>query len=387
MGEKRAGFVSRRRDEIVDVLLATAVLAYTIPHMLLRPHAWFPVSLWLSVPATVVAALTLLVRRRTAWPSLAASVVCAAFTGQGVALAAAAYSMAAAKTVRAWRATAGGLAAVYLLADYLAPESPRMAFLSAFHAVAFVYLPAMIGNWERAYRAMVDDLRESMWLREEHAASRERRRIAGELHDTVTHAVTVMVLNAGIIQDNDDLGEIRKLAKNVEDKGVRALAELRELLTVLRRADMPASAAGLEAIPPLVAEGNVTGLRVALHLDVPPGLLNRQAEHACFRVVQEGLNNVRKHAPGARVQVDCEACGDVVNVSVVNGPGGEGHDPSPAEHPVRSGYGLVGLKERVNLVGGWIMSGPTPEGGFALTARVPCHPPDASPRPPAVSGR
>ncbi|GAA4588767.1 histidine kinase [Planotetraspora phitsanulokensis] len=387
MGEKRAGFVSRHRDEIVDVLLATAVIAYTVPQTLLRPDAWFPVPLWLSIPSAVVAALTLLVRRRTAWPSLAASIVCAAFTGQGVALAAAAYSMAAANTVRAWRATAGGLAVVFLLADYLAPEGHRMAFLSAFRAVAFVYLPAMIGNWEWAYRMMVKDLRESMWLREEHAASRERRRIAGELHDTVTHAVTVMVLNAGIIQDNEDPGEIRKLAKNVEDKGVRALAELRELLTVLRRADMPASAAGLEAIPALVAEGNVTGLQITLHLDVPPGLLERQAEHACFRVVQEGLNNVRKHAPGARVQVDCEACGDVVNVSVVNGPGAD-HDGHPSvEHPGRSGYGLVGLKERVNLVGGWIMSGPTPEGGFALTARVPCVPPDAASRPSAVSAR
>jgi signal transduction histidine kinase len=386
MGEKRAGFVSRRRDEIVDMLLATAVLAYTVPQTLLRPHAWFPVPHWLSILSAVVAALTLLVRRRTAWPSVAASVVCAALTGQGVALAAAAYSMAAENTVRGWRVVAGGLAVVYLLVDYIAPQSHRLAFMSAFRAVTFVYLPAMIGNWERSYRTMVKDLRETMWLREEHAASRERRRIAGELHDTVTHAVTVMVLNAGIIQDNEDPGEIRKLARNIEDKGMRALTELRELLTVLRRADVPASAAGLDAIPPLVAEGNATGLQVTLHLDVPEGSLDRQAEHACFRVVQEGLNNVRKHAPGAPVRVDCDACGDVVNVSVVNGPG-DRYESFPAGHPVRSGFGLLGLKERVNLVGGWIMSGPTPEGGFALTARIPCLPPDAAPRPPGVSGR
>jgi signal transduction histidine kinase len=386
MGEKRAGFVSRRRDEIVDALLATAVLAYTIPQTLLRPSAWFPVPHWLSILSVVVAALSLLVRRRTAWPSVVASVACAALTGQGVALAAAAYSMAAENTVRGWRVVAGGLAIVYLLADYLAPQSGRLAFMSAFRAAAFVYLPAMIGNWERSYRTMVGDLRESMWLREEHAASRERRRIAGELHDTVTHAVTVMVLNAGIIQDNEDPGEIRKLARNIEDKGMRALTELRELLTVLRRADVPASAAGLEAIPPLVAEGNATGLQVTLHLDVPGGLLGRQAEHACFRVVQEGLNNVRKHAPGAPVQVDCEAYGDVVSVSVVNGPG-DPHESFPADHLARSGFGLIGLKERVNLVGGWIMSGPTADGGFALTARIPCLPPAAAPRPPAVSGR
>ncbi|GII57403.1 hypothetical protein Pth03_57920 [Planotetraspora thailandica] len=378
MGEMRAGFASRRRGRIVDALLALAVVAYTIPHTLLRPYHWFPVPPWLAVVSAVVAALTLLVRRRAVWPSIVGAIACAALTGQGAALAAAAYSMTAVGGVARWRPVAAGLAAVFAATDYLGAGPDGMFFMSAFHALVFVFLPAMIGQGERRFRGLVHELNDTMWLREEQAASRERRRIAGELHDTVTHAVTVMVLNAGIIQDNEDPGEIRKLARGIEDKGVRALTELRELLTVLRRSDLPASAEGLDAIAKLVAEGNATGLRISLDLDVPPGTLTRQAEHACFRVVQEGLNNVRKHAPGAQVRVVCEVYDDVVSVSVVNGPW-EGRPRRRHDVLLQSGFGLVGLKERVNLVGGWLTSGPTPEGGFALTARIPRHLPDGAP--------
>jgi signal transduction histidine kinase len=141
---------------------------------------------------------------------------------------------------------------------------------------------------------------------------------------------------------------------------------------VLHRADVPASAMGLGALPQLVAEGNATGLRISLHLDVRERTLTRQAEHACYRVVQEGLNNVRKHAPDSEVTVECVTRGGEVCVSVTNTSEGR-RMSTPAGPRVGAGYGLVGLKERVDLVGGALSSGPTADGGFALVVRIPCR--------------
>ena len=378
MGEKRAGFAARR-DVATDVLLAVAVLAFTVPAMCFSRSfpalSFLVVPWWAQIAAAGAAAASMTVRRRTAWPMIAATLACALLAGQTMPLMLAAYSMTAQRRVRRWPWVAAVLAGVYALADYASPYTDQLAVAAPVRAVTLIFLPALVGTWVWRYRSMIRELRAGVRVREERAAAQERRRIAGELHDTVTHAVTVMVLNAGLIQDADELCEIRKLARNIEDKGVRALTELRELLTALRRKDLPPSAESVEGIPRLVEESKATGLRVALHYDVPEETMSRQAGHACYRVVQEGLNNVRKHAPGADVQVVCEAHGEVLNVSVVNSGKSRG---VPVRVPAHEGggYGLPGLRERVTLVGGRLTYGPTAEGGFALTARIPLHPAD-----------
>lgn len=379
MGEKWAGLVARRRGVAADVLLALAVLAFTVPAVLFG-HS-FPAFAWLAVPwwgrlaAACAAAASMAVRRRTAWPMLVTTAACALLTGQTMPLPLAVYSMTSQNRVRQWPYVAVALTVVYAAADYANPVPDTMPYAIAVRALTLVWLPAVVGTWVWRYRCMIRELRAGVRVREERAAAQERRRIAGELHDTVTHAVTVMVLNAGLIQDADDLGEIRKLAGNIEDKGVRALTELRELLTALRRKDLPPSAESVEGIPRLVEENTATGLRVTLHYDVPEETLPRQAGHACYRVVQEGLNNVRKHAPGADVQVVCEAHGEMVNVSVVNS-GKSRMAPVRVPAPQGGGYGLTGLRERIALVGGSLTYGPTAEGGFSLSARIPFHPPE-----------
>ncbi|GII56806.1 two-component sensor histidine kinase [Planotetraspora thailandica] len=329
--------------------------------------SWLTAPRWFAVLSAVAASAAMLWRRRTAWPAVATALICLAVTGQFLPLTVAAYSMTAHRTVGCWRPVAGGMALGYLVMSGLSHPLGHLLWVDAVRAVALVYLPAVIGGWVRGYRAMIED----QWLREERAASRERRRLAGELHDTVTHAVTVMVLNAGVIQDNEDSGEIRKLARGIEDKGVRALAEMRELLTTLRRGEVPASALGVDGIPQLVEEGIATGLRISLSLDVADRGLPRQAAHACYRIVQEGLNNVRKHAPGSMVRVACETRGEVTSVSVVNDAADEEPRPRTTLNLGESGYGLEGLRERVTLVGGRLAWNRTEEGGFALTAHIP----------------
>ncbi|GAA4594713.1 histidine kinase [Planotetraspora phitsanulokensis] len=363
------GFADRHREGLVDVALAAAVLVCSLPPALLgigAPASWVSAPRWFAVLTAVVASLSMLVRRRMAWPPLVAAVICLAATGEFLPLTVAAYSMTAHATVRRWERVAGAAAVAYLAISVLARAPLHLLWADAIRAVALVYLPAMIGTWVRGYRTMQAEL----WLREERAASDERRRLAGELHDTVTHAVTVMVLHAGVIRDTEDRTEVRSLARIIEDKGVRALSELRELLTVVRRGDIPAAAKGVDSIPQLVDECVATGLRVDLRLDT--GTLSREAGHACYRIVQEGLNNVRKHAPGSEVRVVCETAGDVTRVSVINGETGDG--PSPAGMILEyagPGYGLEGLKERVALMGGLLAWAPTEEGGFVLTARIP----------------
>ncbi|TLP63993.1 sensor histidine kinase [Microbispora triticiradicis] len=383
MGENLAGLVARRRDALGDVLLALAVLAFAVPAILTgRSFSLMPVPEAVRLAVTSAAAAAVLARRRTPWPLVTGTSACALFAGQLVPLTLAAYALTAERGGRHRLGAVAALAGVYVVVDRVNPYSDHAPLLAVVWAVALVCLPALAGHWVSRYRAMIRELRESARAGEEQAAALERRRIAWELHDTVTHAVTVMVLNAGLIQDADDPGEIRKLAGSIEDKGVRALTELRELLTALRSSDLPPSAESVEGIPRLVEEGRVTGLRVALHYEVPEEALSRQAGHTCYRVVQEGLNNVRKHAPGADVQVVCEARGDTLNVSVVNSGGavaaGGGDRAAPARAPAHegSGYGLTGLSERVAQQGGRLTYGPTAEGGFALNASIPYRPPE-----------
>ncbi|WP_405141911.1 histidine kinase [Sphaerisporangium sp. NBC_01403] len=375
MRGKWTGFTARHRGEIGDVLLAAAVLAFTIPTTLMGESFSLVgrAPEWLLILVGAVTAVTMLLRRRTAWPMIVGAVACAVLVGATVPLALAAYSMTAEAKVRRWRWVAMAMTGVYIVVDYVNPYTDQFLYLITVRALTLVYLPALVGTWVHEYRSMNAELRTGVRLREEHAASQERRWIAAELHDTVTHAVTAMVLNAGIIQDTEDHAEVRKLATTIEDKGVQALTELRGLLTVLRREEVYQSLQGVEAIPQLVEEARDIGLRIDLHLDVPQGALSRQLGHECFRVVQEGLNNVRKHAPGSEVRVVCEANGDVVNVSVVNT--GEGRTETVRDCPVlESGFGLAGLWERITLAGGRLESGPTTEGGYALTAQVPFQP-------------
>ncbi|MEV4299301.1 sensor histidine kinase [Microbispora rosea] len=362
------------REWFVDAALAAAVIAFTVPTTL----TGYSFSLWggapdaLEITTGVITAAAMMVRRRTPWPAIVASVACACVTGQVVPMILAVFSMTAEHRVRRWQYIALAVTVVYFAVDYRNPHSDHSIYLNIVRALTLIYLPAVVGTWVNAYRRLIRELRIGVREREEIAASEERRKIAREMHDTVTHAVTAMVLNAGIARDTTEPDEIRALTAAIEDKGVQALGELRQLLTVLRR-DEGDLAEGTEAITRLVGEAQASGLKVDLRLDTPPGALPRQVSHACYRLVQEGLNNVRKHAPDSLVKVTCEVTGDQVTVSVVDtpdraDPGGRTVRPAPS---LGGGYGLAGIRERVCLAQGRFSSGPTPEGGFALAARLP----------------
>lgn len=226
---------------------------------------------------------------------------------------------------------------------------------------------------ERAERAE----REQHLLAEQ-ARAEERARLAGEMHDVVTHSVSLMVLQAGALRMTAPDEPTRQAAEELRAAGTRALDELRDLVGILRTSpdgeDAPEESypttSGLEA---LVAEANAVGQPAELLEEGDPRLASPVVGRTTYRVVQEGLTNARKHAPGARVTVrvryrDAEVWVEVRNTAPTRPVDG-------ALAGSGSGLGLAGLRQRIELVGGSLRAGPAPARGFKLEATMPAYVP------------
>ena len=198
----------------------------------------------------------------------------------------------------------------------------------------------------------------------------ERARIARELHDVVAHRVSLMTVQAGAaktVAAADPEAAIRAMAA-VETAGRQALDELRHLLGVLRPAaaeDAMAPQPGLGDLPQLIAQTRAAGLDVTLSRDGVPEGLPARVELSAYRMVQESLTNVLKHAgPGARAVVALTIDHDRLVVEVTDA--GIGTTSLPG-----TGHGLIGMRERALLLGGDLDVGPLPAGGFRVRARLP----------------
>ncbi|MDQ4068198.1 MAG: histidine kinase [Actinomycetota bacterium] len=204
------------------------------------------------------------------------------------------------------------------------------------------------------------------------AVTEERLRIARELHDVVAHTMSVVAVHAGsgrMVAAADPAAAERAL-KIIETTTRSALGEMRRLLGVLRSRDGQepgtlAPAPGLDDVPSLVAEVVRSGLHVELRVEgerpaVPPGV-----DLSAYRVVQEALTNVIKHAGPAKAAVDVRYSPTDVVVEVVD----DGSGVAPTEP--KGGHGLVGMRERVAVHGGVLEAGPRPGGGFRVAARFP----------------
>jgi signal transduction histidine kinase len=207
------------------------------------------------------------------------------------------------------------------------------------------------------------------------AAERERSRIARELHDVVTHGMTVMVVQAQAAQTlaGSDTDRARDAMRAVEDAGRTALVEMRRLLGVIR-SDGPVGEPGdrapqprLDDLPGLVDRVREAGLPVSCSIDgdivrVPAGV-----GVCAYRIVQEALSNVVRHGGAVAAQVGVRITGSTVEVGVQNEP------PTRPLPPVTqgSGKGLAGMRERVAVFDGRLETGPTPDGGFAVHATLP----------------
>jgi signal transduction histidine kinase len=236
------------------------------------------------------------------------------------------------------------------------------------------------------------------------ALDQERARIAGELHDVVTHNVSVMIVQAGAARQvlAESPAEATEALLAVESSGRAAMTELRLLLGLLSPAQVPAEQArpdeedlrpqpGLGQLQPLIDRVSAAGLPVELHVGGVPRSLPPGQDLAAFRVVQEALTNVIKHVGKPRTTVTLDYRADELVVEVA-----DAGRPFPAASPAVTtttttttaggGRGLLGLRERMTLYGGDLVAEPRPGGGWLVRARMPVEPvprPAAAPRPAA----
>ncbi|SHE99475.1 sensor histidine kinase [Streptoalloteichus hindustanus] len=198
--------------------------------------------------------------------------------------------------------------------------------------------------------------------------AQERARLAREMHDVVSHQVTLIAMQAGALQTCTPDDEAREVARVIRQLSVRTLEELRQMVGVLRVTALDADAAsrpGLKDLPELVAH---SGVPVELSLGALPEPVPAPLSTAAYRTVQEALTNVRKHAPGAPTSVLLEVREDHLAVEIRNG-----NPATSASAPAfpSGGHGLVGLRERAELLGGDFQAERTEDGGFRVLARFP----------------
>jgi signal transduction histidine kinase len=227
---------------------------------------------------------------------------------------------------------------------------------------------------DRAERLAADRQRSA-----EQARDAERRRIAREMHDVLAHRLSLLSVHAGALEYNPGAAaaEIAQAAAVIRISAAAALDDLRQVITVLREDSATAAAPpqpGFSQLRDLLEESRSAGMTLDASIDLPgSGQLHEAVGRTLYRVIQEGLTNARKHAPGAPVQVTVTAMDQAVTAEVIS------RSPSiiaasGAEPPAGAGAGLIGLAERVALAGGRLEHGPNAIGDFVLRATIPRQP-------------
>jgi signal transduction histidine kinase len=199
------------------------------------------------------------------------------------------------------------------------------------------------------------------------AVAAERARIARELHDVVAHSVSIVAVQAGAAQElvERDPAGAREHMDAVRRTAQDALREMRRLLSVLREDEASyAPQPTLGRLGELVAEARAAGVPVSLEEHGARGAIPPGVDLTAYRVVQEALTNVRKHAGAAPTRVHVTYEPGAIALEIVNAGGAGGNGGG-------SGYGLIGMRERVRVYGGTVDAGPEPDGGFAVRARLP----------------
>jgi signal transduction histidine kinase len=353
----------RRPKLVTGFVLAVAVLmavsSSAAPGLLVAEHAVSPITVPRATPVVIIIAMLRLDRRY----ALVVTTLFAVLAGR--------------LWAPSWSITPFGL---------LSTLGPALAAL---------YFDArrqlMQSLRDRAERAEREQL-----LLAEKARSEERRRLAAEMHDVVTHRLSLIVLHAGALRLTSAEDAVQQAADEIRSSGTRAIEELRDLMGVLRSGANTAESlsAGSPTAPSpspavidldaLVAESNSVGITTELTVEGKASQLAPVVARTAYRVVQEALTNVRKHARGSRVEVAVRYRPQDVTVEVVNTASTVAADP--VLDGSGSGAGLTGLRQRVEVIGGSLEYGPTDSGGFRLGAILPAYVPTAESRQHDLSG-
>ena len=327
-------------------------------------------------------AMLVLIRRANPYPLLALGTVAWALMGAPWGLMVAGYTIAARpRRPRGFGVLLGVLALVVLARMLVVSEVS--ALFAAVVTVLVVGVPVLLGLWIGIRRALIAHLRDEaerlereQLLDAERAKAQERARIAREMHDVVAHRVGLMVLHAGALEVSLADPAAAQQAALVRQTGREALQELRDILGILREGEDRAlldPQPTLADLDRLVQQSRDTGMAVSVAVDGTRRQLPATVERTAYRLVQEALTNVHRHAANAATEVGVRYGREELEVAVRNARPANG--PHPGLALAGGGHGLVGLRERVTLLGGTFQAGPRLDGGFEVRASIPCEVP------------
>ncbi|MDH2430742.1 sensor histidine kinase [Sphaerisporangium sp. TRM90804] len=247
---------------------------------------------------------------------------------------------------------------------------PAFADMAVLSGAVLVAAGALRGRGE-ALRSLARAERLGAEEQARRALLEERARIARELHDVVAHhmAVVAVQAEAAPYRVDDPPEELSRSFATIRASALEALAELHRVLGLLRNAGGEPDLGpqpGLSALDGLVAKVREAGLRVTLETAGTPRPAPPGVGLSAYRIVQEALSNVMRHAPGADVRVELAYTPDGLEVRVRNGPA-----PAAVAAASSPGHGLLGMRERAAMLGGRLDAGPGDDGGYAVTARLP----------------
>lgn len=305
------------------------------------------------------------------------------FFGQLVPMYFALYSGARYGTPRVMAIVCGSVVLGVLLADLTVPalQTPNEIF---FHWAVLIAVFALGWGMRMAERRAIaagrraSEAESSAREQALRAIADERSRIARELHDVLGHSVSVMVVQAGAAAQvvDDDPEFVRRALETIRSTGVQSLAEVRRVVTLLRD-DEEAQLGpqpGMAQLPALIESMRVGGLYIDYNATGDPDELGAGKQLAVYRIVQEALTNVARHAEASRASVTVTRSADAVVIDVVDdgvrSPVEESVQPARGTH---GGHGLIGMQERAAAYGGHIEAGPQEEGGWRVRAVLPAE--------------
>lgn len=358
----------RHRTVLVEAALLAAAALDTFVHL------WSdaPVSIALGVVGCVILPLRHRFPRTVFALTLPAALLEAALVGPFVAL----YVLATRyrdRRVPAFGAVLFGLAAAAPspLGGESASTSDTLVYLA--YGLATAAVPVLLGQLVLTRRDLsrrIEEIEEAKEhervLHAQAILAQERAQLAREMHDVVSHQVSLIAVQAGALQMASREAATREAARTIRGLSVGTLDELRTMVTLLR-----ASGAGELSPQPTLAD--LTGLVAASGIEAkltgePAPALGTPGQRALYRTVQEALTNVRKHAPGATATVELWSDGTHTGVTITNT-----RPPRPALPLPGAGQGLVGLHERACLLNGTLESGPSGDGGYRVHMALPLN--------------
>ncbi|GAA2630356.1 histidine kinase [Dactylosporangium fulvum] len=366
--------MSSARIDVVDWLVAVGVAAVLVAAGL-SEHGWSTVLDPVGYPLLAVGGLVLLARRRAPVAVLIVTGLCAvAYQTAGFVVLAVAYMVAVYAAVRAGRLRVTVVASVVMLfalpvaAMTLGRQPTGEALVQARSVLPLAWLIAA-GAAGEALRQAERRVDEAERTREESAlrrADEERLHIARELHDSLTHQISVIKVQAeAAVHVAQKRGEpVPEALLVIRDAGREAARELRATLDALREDDRTPPR-GLDHVPALVQRARAAGLDASLTVDGHRTDVPAAVDRTAYRIVQESLTNVARHAAATTASVRIGYRPGAVVIQV------DDDGTGTAQSPPTPGVGLLGMRERVTALGGRLRAEPRSDGGFTVHAELP----------------